>query len=240
MYDEKHTSENSWMQNALGSLIGQKVKGVVFDMDGTLVTSHLDFNRIRSEAGVPAGIPVLEYIERAEEPQRRRALAVLVAHESRAARECALLPGAGEVLETLRERGLKLALLTRNSRESVSLVLERLALKFDCYVAREDAAPKPSPEPVLKIARILGLRAGQLLVVGDYVFDIESGRAAGAYTALLRTEKPLNPCPEADLFVDHLAELLDYFPAERDLAAPSNPAKGCHSSSSRPTGRDSG
>jgi len=188
------------------------VKAVVFDLDGTLVTSELDFSRIRAEADVPDGMPVLEYLDSAEAPARERALRVLLAHESRAAQRCELRPGAELVLERLRSLGVRLALLTRNSRCTVQKVLARFGIEFDCCVAREDARPKPSPEPVLKIAGALGLEPQQLLVVGDYVFDIEAGRAAGARTALLRTQKAPPAHPPPDLVLDELTDLLDYFP----------------------------
>jgi HAD superfamily hydrolase (TIGR01509 family) len=196
------------------------VRAVVFDLDGTLVTSELDFDRIRAEAGVPAGIPVLEFIDSAQGTARDRALAVLLEHEDRAARQCALLPGAQQTLERLRSLGLKLALLTRNSRVSVQHVLSRFGIQFDCWVAREDARPKPSPEPVLKIAAALGLRPDELLVVGDYVFDVEAGRAAGARTALVHTNKKVTSLPQADLILKELAELLDHFPARCTSSSP--------------------
>lgn len=181
-------------------------------MDGTLVISLLDFNRIRAEAGVPEGMPVLEFLQVASPEHKLRAQAVLREHELRAARQCQLRPGAVELLLELRARGLKLALLTRNSRDSVELVLKRFCLEFDCTVAREDARPKPHPEPILKIAEALALDPSELLVVGDYIFDVQCGQRAGALTALLRTGAQYMLTPPADIVVDDLLELLDHVP----------------------------
>jgi len=189
-----------------------EIKGVIFDMDGTLTVSELDFGRIRREAGVPEGVPILEYLGSAPPHLRRRVEGVLERHESQAARRCGLRRGARHVLETLRARGIRVALLTRNSRSSVEILLERFCLHFDCCVSREDAAPKPSAEPVLKIAAELGLEASELLVVGDYVFDVEAGRAAGARTAFLKTEHCQAPLPEADFVLSELAGVLDLLP----------------------------
>ena len=188
------------------------IKGVVFDMDGTLVRSPLDFGRIRREARVPDGVPILEFISGACAAERERARRVLALHERRAALECELQPSSKEVLSHLRRVGVKVALLTRNSRDSVRQVLARFGLLFDCWVAREDAPPKPSGEPVRRIARALGLHPSELLVVGDYVFDVQAGQAAGARTALLRTEKPIDPDVRPDIVLDDLADLLEYFP----------------------------
>jgi len=165
--------------------LGQ-VRGVVFDMDGTLTVSALDFDAIRTECGLKEGQHLLEYLEMAPEPDRRRVQGILERHERRAARECRLRDGALDVLRSLSRRGLRLALLTRNSAESVRVVLERFCLQFDCWMSREHSAPKPAPDPVLRIAEQLGLSPAELLVVGDFLFDVYAGHAAGAFTAFVR------------------------------------------------------
>lgn len=189
-----------------------RVRGVVFDMDGTLTESCLDFARIRAEADVPDGRPILEYLETAPEAVRGRVEEVLLRHERRAALDCSLHEGAREVTEELARRGIRTALLTRNSAESVRTVLGRFGLSFDCWLSREHAEPKPSPRPVLAIAERLALEPSELLMVGDYLFDVQSGLAAGAWTAFVRRPGGLDPPEEADVVIDNLLELLDLIP----------------------------
>ena len=189
------------------------VRGVVFDMDGTLIDSPLDFGRIRAEAGVPEGRPILEFLEGASGDVRERVTKVLLRHEREAARDCTLREGAAELLRVLTERGIKTALLTRNSAESVRTVLDRFGLCFDCWLSREHAEPKPSPQPVLKIAALLGLEPGELLMVGDYLFDVHAGRAAGSPTAFVKNHKGIQPPREADVVIEDLLELLDMLPS---------------------------
>ena len=55
---------------------------------------------------------------------------------------------------------------------------------------REDGAIKPSPEPVLSICRELGSDPRKSWVVGDYLFDILSGEAAGTRTVLMIGDGP--------------------------------------------------
>lgn len=193
------------------------LQAVVFDMDGTLIDSPLDFNAIRAECGAPAGHPVLEYIEQCPEPERSRMLDVLHRHERHAAETCTLRDGADGVLAELAARGLLLALLTRNSGESIRTVLRRFGLRFDCIVSRHDAEPKPSPQPVLKIAGDLGVSPHEMLVVGDYVFDVQSGHSAGAYTAFLTTRQDLKPPAESDAVIGDLRELLDLIPGSGEM-----------------------
>jgi HAD superfamily hydrolase (TIGR01549 family) len=157
---------------------------VIFDLDNTVVDSALDFAAIRAEIGTDQ--PILEYRAAAGEAEQRRVDEILDRHESRAAATCRLCDGAREMMDFLRARGIKTALLTRNSRQSVNTVLERHALQFDCIVSREDSAPKPAPEPIFLICERLGVSCrDETLVVGDYLYDIQAGQAAGARTLLL-------------------------------------------------------
>lgn len=156
---------------------------VIFDLDNTLVDSTLDFAGIKAEIGTDQ--PILEYRATVSEPEQKRIDAILERHESDAAEVCELLDGARELLHFLEANGVHTALLTRNSRNSVNTVLARHDIRFDCIVSREDAAPKPSPEPVRLICKQLGVRPAESLVVGDFLFDIQSGQAAGARTLLL-------------------------------------------------------
>jgi HAD superfamily hydrolase (TIGR01509 family) len=180
---------------------------VVFDMDGTLTRSGLDFDAIRREADIPPGRPVLEYVSVLDAEQAARVHEILDRHELAEAASCELAPAAPEVLARLRARGLKTAILSRNSRRACRTVVERFSLAPDAVVAREDAPPKPSAEAVLAVCRACGAGPGETLVVGDYLFDIQAGHAAGALTALLRNAKMAGvPCP-ADFVLDSLREV---------------------------------
>jgi HAD superfamily hydrolase (TIGR01509 family) len=199
-----------------GTLAG--IRGVVFDMDGTLTVSTLDFARIRRECRVPDGRPILEYLDEADEAERDRVSRILNEHEMRGARECTLRPRAGEVLDELASRGMKLALVTRNSADCVEIVLERFGLQFEIWLSREHTEPKPAPDAVLNVAEHFGLPPEQLLVVGDYIFDVEAGLAAGARTAFIRTpEQNLEPPPGTHVVIDGLEELLELLPTDTEV-----------------------
>ena len=78
-----------------------KIEVVIFDMDGTIVDSPLDFDAIREEIGLRAGTDILQSIAAMELEDRERALAVLHRHERAAAGKARLLDGAREVLAAL-------------------------------------------------------------------------------------------------------------------------------------------
>jgi len=159
------------------------LKCVIFDLDNTLVDSPLDFAKIKEEIGTDQSI--LEYRDTVDEAEQKRIDEILDRHESVAAEASELFDGARELLDFLNARKILTALLTRNSRRSVNTVLGRYGLRFDFIVSREDSAPKPSPEPVLLICERLGVKPSETLMVGDFLFDIQAGQAAGTRTLLL-------------------------------------------------------
>jgi HAD superfamily hydrolase (TIGR01509 family) len=164
---------------------GPPVRGVVFDLDGTLVVQHLDFEAMRREIGLPAGTPLLEALDRMVGEQYERALAVIRRHELAAAETAVLNPGVADFLGWLGERGVRQAVLSRNMRVAVERVLHRCGLSFDPVVAREDAPYKPSPAGVWRICKAWGLEPAEVLTVGDYLYDLQAGRGAGTRTALV-------------------------------------------------------
>jgi HAD superfamily hydrolase (TIGR01549 family) len=156
---------------------------VIFDLDNTLVDSDLDFARIKEEIG--ATEPILEYRASASEAEKRRVDMILERHEDAAATTCGLRDGAADLMAFLKTRNVRTALLTRNSRRSVDIVLRRHSFRFDCIVSRDDSVPKPSPEPVLLICRTLEIPPGDTVVIGDFLYDIQAGQAAGCLTMLI-------------------------------------------------------
>ena len=182
-------------------------RGVIFDLDGTLIHSPLDFAAIRAEIGLGAG-PVLETIALLEGEERRRAEAILNRHEESAARSSRLADGVREVFDHLREKRVGIAILTRNSRASLEIALRAHGLDADATRSRDDAPFKPSPEPVLSLCRQLGVAPGETLVVGDYLFDVEAANAAGAVSVLLLDGRNASFAPRARWTIRDLPELI--------------------------------
>ena len=184
-----------------------KIRGVVFDLDGTLVSQELNFDAIRAQIGLPSGTPLLEALERMTDDDRQRAGAILDEHEGQAVLRAALLPGVVEVLDWLDGRKLKRGLLSRNSRRSVDTVLARYELQFDPALAREDAPFKPNPHGLQQICAAWQFEPAEVLMVGDYLYDLQAGRSAGTRTALLTHGRDWPFAHLADWTLTSLAEL---------------------------------
>ena len=95
------------------------LRGIIFDMDGTLVDSGLDFDAIRRDIGLPEKHPILEGVEAIPEgPERERALEILHRHEHDGALRATPFPGVAELLDRREQLPLRRGVLTRNSRAS--------------------------------------------------------------------------------------------------------------------------
>jgi HAD superfamily hydrolase (TIGR01549 family) len=191
------------------------LRGVIFDLDGTLVDSQLDFEAMRVEMGLSEGLPILEALETMDAAERERCLEILHRHEHEGAERATLIPGVIELHSHLTARQVPQAVVTRNARHLALRVLERLQLRFDPIVGREDGPVKPDPAAIFSICEQWKVSPSEVVVIGDYLFDIEAGRRAGARTVLFTQGREPHGLPgaaEADHVVRHFAEIApDWF-----------------------------
>jgi hydrogenase expression/formation protein HypE len=191
------------------------IRAVLFDFDGTLTRpGSIDLKALRGLIGCPPGSVIIEFIEAlAPAGKRMEALRVLEEFELAGARRSVPNSGAEDLVVLLRDRGIPRGILTNNCRASVEEAMKnfsRISLSdFTVVLCRENSPrPKPHPDGLQMAARTLGVSPHELLVVGDFVFDIEAGRRGGAVTALLTNG---GPTPEmgvsADYVVGYLAEV---------------------------------
>jgi len=192
-------------------------KGVLFDFDGTLtLPGALDFPAIKQELGCPADQPILEYLETQTPAQRSSLMKILEGIEDQAAKASRPNRGAEKCLSVLKGRGIILGILTRNGLSSVKKALKKFdgvtIRDFAAVITRDESLPKPHPDGVHEAAKQMGLSTGEILMVGDFRFDIMAGSAAGARTALLANRERsvmLPGDPEPDYVVSNLEEILD-------------------------------
>lgn len=186
------------------------IRAVIFDLDGTITQSFLDFDAIRREIGLAEdGGPILEALEHMDLQQRTHTHRILAIHERRAIEASTLNEQAHAVLRHLRTKRIPVGVLTRNTRENALAVAKKHNLHFDAIVGRDEAPVKPDPAGVFLLCREFDVRPEETLVVGDYLFDLLSARAAGAVPVLLDVEKTLcDFAQHADFTVENLGELV--------------------------------
>lgn len=166
-------------------------RAVLFDMDGTLLEPLEDgLPEFKRRWGIPGEELVVEFLTTLEPSRRAEVEREFAGLEARGASQSELRPGIRGLLEELRRGGVRLAMVTNNRRSSAATVLSKHTLIFDAVLTREDAAPKPAPEMILRALSILDVEPQAAVLVGDALVDILAARSAGLKRMYLLTTPP--------------------------------------------------
>ncbi len=135
------------------------------------------------------GTPLREQLAHfAETPEQAEAMfETYIAHnEMHYERLLRPFPGMVDAIEELQRAGYRMGVVTSKIREHAIRELRTCGLDgaFDALVSASDVDnPKPHPEPVLRLLTAMQLSPGNALLVGDSIFDLQAGHAAGVATA---------------------------------------------------------
>jgi pyrophosphatase PpaX len=180
--------------------------GILFDLDGTLVTFDFDVQGSRKAllaefvkhgfdtTGLSLTTPTQTVIDSARaqaaagkvstdfEAFKRRLYGILDEFELDSGRSVTPFQGARDVLALLRSKGVKLAVLTNSGRTASSRILQKSSLSgfFDFVLTRDDVdAMKPRPDGLSQAVRLFALPRDKVVYVGDSPYDIMAAKAAG-------------------------------------------------------------
>jgi N-acetyl-D-muramate 6-phosphate phosphatase len=213
------------------------IKGMLFDLDGTLADTAPDLGSALNRQREIHGFPVLPL--RAIRPyvsQGGRGLMkvgfdlspedagfnsmreeFLDLYAQRLCHETRLFPGVSELLSELEKRDLPWGVVTNKMERFTLPLLEKLQLagRAACIVSGDTCSNyKPHPEPLLHASREMGLTAGECVYVGDDERDVLAARAAKMQVVVVRYGYLGNGAhPEnwgADALINSPRELLNY------------------------------
>ncbi len=170
------------------------IKAVLFDFDGTLTKpDNLDLSVIKSPIGCPSDMPYLEFIKDFPPEKKEKAMTSLTKFELNAALKSEPNSGAEAIIRYVRSKGILVGILSNNTRQSIEISLQNFEYTgisdFDLIISRDDPAnPKPSGDGILLAAQKLNVDVNQILMVGDYILDIQASRKAGSISVFLDIE----------------------------------------------------
>ncbi|MFQ5479303.1 MAG: HAD family hydrolase [Candidatus Binatia bacterium] len=184
----------------------------VFDMDGTLSEPLHDFTAMRAMLGLPDnGEGILELLGEMPASESGPLLARLDQHERELAGRAEAADGAHELLEELVARRAGLGILTRNSLANAEVTLEAAGLlrffERRFLVTRECVAVKPHPAGIRRLLAMWEAPPDAAAMVGDYLFDLQAGRAAGVLTVHVDRSARFPWSEYADVEVTSLRDL---------------------------------
>jgi len=159
-------------------------EAVIFDLDGTLISSNLDFRAICEQVGCVPGQDLLRYMETLSLVERSRVAQIIYEHEMEDANSCEVLPGVKAMLKALEQKNIRMAIVTRNSASATHIKLARSGINLEYVITRDDAPPKPAPDALINLAKLWDIEQKNCVYVGDYVYDIEAAHRANMHSAL--------------------------------------------------------
>jgi pyrophosphatase PpaX len=180
-----------------------RYRGILFDLDGTLVdsidlilasyrhTMKTHLGRVppddewRNTMGTPLRAQLKSF---ASSPEQAESMFRTYIEHNEANHERLIrpFPGMREAAVALRRAGYRLAIVTSKLGANAERELRTCGLDglFDGLVSASDVRrPKPDPEPVVMGLQRIDLPAADALLVGDSLYDLHAGRAAGVDTA---------------------------------------------------------
>ncbi len=166
------------------------LKGVIFDMDGTITVPYIDWKELRLEIGASPDSTLLEHIDSLPPEKAHWAMQVLLQAEREAGEKATLNDGLSELIEQMRREGLRLALVTNNHGEAMQCILRRHDLVFDVALSRDDGELKPSGDLIRKALNSLQLSPENVISIGDGKYDIEACSEVGVKCIYLTNGNP--------------------------------------------------
>lgn len=179
------------------------MKGVIFDLDGTLLNTIDDIadsmNAVLKRHGFPphktdkykifTGDGVANLVKRAATEAEAAGFGLaeleaeyLAEYQARQADKTAPYPGIPRLLSELPGLGVKMAVLSNKPHDSTLAVVARFfpGVPFEAVIGERTGRPiKPDPAGALEILNIFGLRSEEALYVGDTGTDMSTAKAAG-------------------------------------------------------------
>jgi 2-phosphoglycolate phosphatase len=211
-----------------------RLRAVLFDLDGTLIDSKKDIAAAANAARRHFGLPPLPlevaigYIGWGVEHLNRKALETkdptrlaegLEVLKSYYREHCVdhtvIYPGAVNLLEFLKGRGMKLGLVSNKPHEFTLISLEKLGLShYFTAILGADAVPhkKPHPEPLLAALSKMGVNPAEALMIGDSPVDVEAARAAEILVGLVDhgfVPREYLSASDPDWLVNNLEEFIE-------------------------------
>ena len=210
-------------------MMPNKTRAVIWDMDGVIADTAPYHFKAWQEVFRKRGVTITEDDFKRNFGQRNDRITRIVlgkdispdeiervatekeeSFRNRAKNNLKPLPGAVELIKSLREYGFLQALGSSAPPENVRLITRELKIEslFQVIVSgREVKEGKPSPLGFLLAAEKLGVEPKDCIVIEDAIAGVAAARKAGMHCLAVTNTNPRASLKGADLIVDSLKEV---------------------------------
>ena len=168
------------------------IKGIVFDLDGTLIQLPIDYQKVQknlkeffniSNEFKPL-IPTIIKLSKNDQNKIKVSFDLICKEEILASDNFKTMNNALETLNFLKSKNFSLCLVTMQCKDALEKVLQKLQIPdlFDSIISRDESFDRQN-QIELSLKNIV-LKPSEVLVVGDRLHDIESAKKIGCMPIL--------------------------------------------------------
>ena len=173
------------------------IKGIIFDLDGTLVRLPIRYeiifeklqNLFDTQDEFKPLIPTI--LEKANNNIEllQQAFDFICEEETLAANNFKVIDGAIDILNFFKKRNYSLILVTMQCMKAAKLVLDKMQISelFYSIITRDDSNQRLTQ--IKKSVEILSLSPDKVMVIGDRIHDVKSAKQVGCYAILFNKDK---------------------------------------------------
>ena len=168
------------------------IKGIVFDLDGTLIQLPIDYKKIQKNLKeffnisneLKPLIPTIIKLSKNDQNKIRTSFDLICKEEILASDNFKTMNNALETLKFFKSKNLSLCLVTMQCKDALEKVLQKLQIPdlFDSIISRDESFDRQN-QIELSLKNIT-LKPSEVLVVGDRIHDIESAKKIGCMPIL--------------------------------------------------------
>ena len=191
------------------------IKGIIFDLDGTLVRLPIRYeiifkklqNLFDTKDEFKPLIPTILKKANNDLELLQQAFDLICEEETLAANNSEVIDGAIDILNYFKKRNYSLSLVTMQCMKAAKLVLDKMQISelFSSIITRDDSNQRSTQ--IKKSVEILSLSPDKVMVIGDRIHDVKSAKQVGCSAILFNKDK-LHSFEECQV-ISELSELAE-------------------------------
>ena len=168
------------------------IKGIVFDLDGTLIQLLIDYQKIQKNLKdffhvsneLKPLIPTIIKLSKNNQNKIKISFDLICKEEILASDNFKTMTNALEILKFLKSKNISLCLVTMQCKDALGKILQKLQIPdlFDSVISRDESFDRQK-QIELSLQNVV-LTPSEVLVVGDRIHDIESAKKIGCIPIL--------------------------------------------------------
>ncbi|HSX09846.1 MAG TPA: HAD family hydrolase [Candidatus Saccharimonadales bacterium] len=186
-----------WTENLISLIKEKKIRGVIFDFDGTLHLLSVDWDGLKKELiekyDLKNSFRIKEMLNQIKEKfgdkELQTANKIVLQYEKAKIHESQIDKNLLQMIEHLAEMNVKLAICSNNMTETITTFLQKHDINsyFDIVIGKDMVQEyKPDPEGLKRILTEWAYEKDEVIFVGDTEVDNQTAKNCGIQFLLIQ------------------------------------------------------